>query len=636
MKRAILLILSILPFLRGGVLAATPEVDSTLYIYYRWCNNHISDPSVLLKADTLFRLSVQKNDVRMQAVSQCLKADHYYFTNRLDSLKAWVPRVQAFARSKKQIKYYYFVWSRLILYYTKHSQYTLAQYELERYLEQAEKDDYKPATAEAYKQLGHIYRTRGLSKQAIEYYRKTLDEIDRYDLDRFAYAYLCSDLADLFIGSGRFEEAEQTIARGRAHLSLPEYDWILKLKESRLAAKTGRPTEARTIYRQIVQGHNGYLSELRLLENRLEIEISEQNYSAALGTVNRLVELNRQAGNNESYTLDLYYKLGLIHYNLGNYKIAYDNLNRYSKLYRQKVTDDNEHSLGEFATLLEVNRLDREKTELQQQAQEERLRRTRSIIIGMAVILLLAALFIVVLTHMNRRLARAKRAAEDASRMKDIFIRNITHEINTPLNAIVGFSELAATAENDDAERRSFLGIIRENSDYLRKLVDDVLYISDIESTETAPALAPTDILACCRQCIDSVRTSLNGEGPELRFLPACDPLTVRTSRLLVAKVLTELLVNASRFAPHGPITLAADLRNDRELIFTVTDSGPGIPAADADRIFERFVKLDPYTQGMGLGLSVCRLIARTLGGDIRLDTACTEGARFVFTVPVA
>lgn len=618
------------------MLAATPEVDSTLYTYYRWCNNHIADPVVLLKTDTLFRLSAQKNDVRMQAVSLCLKASHYYFTNRLDSLKAWVPRVQAFARSKGQTKYYYFVWSRLILYYTKHSQYTLAQYELERYLEQAEKDDYKPATAEAYKQLGHIYRTRGLSSQAIEYYRKTLDEIDRYDLDRFAYAYLCSDLADLLIGSGRYEEAVETIARGRAHLSLPEYEWTLKLKEARLAAKTGRHAEARTIYRQIVQGHNGYLSELRLLENRLEIETSEQDYSAALSTVNRMVELNRQAGNNESYTLDLYYKLGLIHYNLGNYKIAYDNLNRYSKLYHQKVTDDNEQVLGEFATLLEVNRLDREKTELQQQAQEERLRRTRSVIFGMAVILLLAALFIVVLTHMNRRLARAKRAAEDASRMKDIFIRNITHEINTPLNAIVGFSELAATEKTDDAERRSFIDIIRENSDYLRKVVDDVLYISDIESTETAPALAPTDLLACCRQCIDSVRTSLNGEGPELRFLPACDHLTVSTSRLLVAKVLTELLVNASRFAPHGPVTLAVTLRNDRELIFTVTDSGPGIPAADADRIFERFVKLDPFSQGMGLGLSVCRLIARTLGGDIRLDTACTEGARFVFTVPVA
>ena len=140
------------------------NVDSTLYAYYRWCNNNIRDSVVLLKADTLFRLAGEKNDIRMQAVALSFKADHYYFNNELDSLKAWIPRVQAFARANEQPTYYFFTWSRLILYYTKHGQYTLAQYELERYMAQAEQDDYKPAIAEAYKQLGHIYRTRGLKE----------------------------------------------------------------------------------------------------------------------------------------------------------------------------------------------------------------------------------------------------------------------------------------------------------------------------------------------------------------------------------------------------------------------------------------------------------------------------------------
>ena len=87
-----------------------------------------------LKADTLFRLAGEKNDIRMQAVALSFKADHYYFNNELDSLKAWIPRVQAFARANEQPTYYFFTWSRLILYYTKHGQYTLAQYELERYI----------------------------------------------------------------------------------------------------------------------------------------------------------------------------------------------------------------------------------------------------------------------------------------------------------------------------------------------------------------------------------------------------------------------------------------------------------------------------------------------------------------------
>lgn len=124
------------------------QVDSTLYAYYRWCNNNIRDTAVLSKADTLFRLSGEKHDIRMQAVALSMKADHYYFNNDLDSLKAWIPRVQDFARKHNQLKYYYFTWSRLILYYTKQAQYTLAQYELEQYMSQAEKDNYKPATAE--------------------------------------------------------------------------------------------------------------------------------------------------------------------------------------------------------------------------------------------------------------------------------------------------------------------------------------------------------------------------------------------------------------------------------------------------------------------------------------------------------
>ena len=176
MKKALLLLMLFIRIPSGHAQTETyKNVDSTLYAYYRWCNNNIRDSVVLLKADTLFRLAGEKNDIRMQAVALSFKADHYYFNNEPDSLKAWIPRVQAFARANDQPTYYFFTWSRLILYYTKHGQYTLAQYELERYMAQAEQDDYKPAIAEAYKQLGHIYRTRGLKEER----RRLLPQGDR-------------------------------------------------------------------------------------------------------------------------------------------------------------------------------------------------------------------------------------------------------------------------------------------------------------------------------------------------------------------------------------------------------------------------------------------------------------------------
>lgn len=232
MKKALLLLMLFIRIPSGHAQTETyKNVDSTLYAYYRWCNNNIRDSVVLLKADTLFRLAGEKNDIRMQAVALSFKADHYYFNNEPDSLKAWIPRVQAFARANDQPTYYFFTWSRLILYYTKHGQYTLAQYELERYMAQAEQDDYKPAIAEAYKQLGHIYRTRGLKESAADYYRKAIGFIEENNLSKFSLPILYSELATVLIDTGRYEEAAEELEKGKARLTLPEYIWPLKLKQ---------------------------------------------------------------------------------------------------------------------------------------------------------------------------------------------------------------------------------------------------------------------------------------------------------------------------------------------------------------------------------------------------------------------
>lgn len=637
MKKA--LILAILFLIGASSVHAQTEtyknVDSTLYAYYRWCNNHIRDSVVLLKADTLFRLAGEKNDIRMQAVSQSLKADHYYFNNNLDSLKAWIPRVQAFALNNNQPTYFYFPWSRLILYYTKHGQYTLAQYELEHYLAQAEKDAYKPAMAEAYKQLGHIYRTRGLKSLAADYYGKAIDFIEKNELNKFSLPILYSELAAVLTEERRFEEAAAAIEKGKACLTLPEYIWSLKLKEMAIDAHTGKIREAKRLLEEIRGGHNGFLSKISLLENKIILYKKSNEPLRALTAIGALQKEFEEEGFNESYYYYLFADKARVYAGLGNYEAATKNLMRYAELYEQRVSDDNEKTLGEFATLLDVSRLDQEKAELQQQAQEERLQRTQLMLTALGVILLLAAAFIVVLTRMNRRLAHAKKAADASNRMKSIFIRNITHEINTPLNSIVGFAELAAS-EPDAGERQSYIHIIQENSGYLQKLVDDVLYIADLESSDAPPVKVPTDIDACCRECIRSITEENPQIGATIRFAPAAGETSANTSCWLLSKALTELLRNAVRFSNGKEVTLAyAVNKEERTATFTVTDKGPGIPAQEAEHIFERFVKLDTFTQGMGLGLAVCRLILSALGGTVRLDTSYTQGARFELTLPL-
>lgn len=248
-------------------------------------------------------------------------------------------------------------------------------------------------------------------------------------------------------------------------------------------------------------------------------------------------------------------------------------------LYHKRVNDDNEKTLGEFATLLDVNRLNVEKAELHQQAQEERLHRTQLGTIGLACILLLAAVFIAVMLRMNRHLARAKRAAEESNRMKGIFIRNITHEINTPLNSIVGFAELAAASDDADAaERQSYIGIIQENSGYLQKLVDDVLYVAGLESSETPPVMGPTEINECCLRSFRRSRSTAPGRRHPVSS-PHARNSTLHTSRVLISKAITEMLRNAVHFAADGDITLAYTLDGgNRRITFTVTRLGPRHP----------------------------------------------------------
>ena len=424
MKKALLLLMLFTRIPSGHAQTETyKNVDSTLYAYYRWCNNNIRDSVVLLKADTLFRLAGEKNDIRMQAVALSFKADHYYFNNELDSLKAWIPRVQAFARANKQPTYYFFTWSRLILYYTKHGQYTLAQYELERYMAQAEQDDYKPAIAEAYKQLGHIYRTRGLKETAADYYRKAIGFIEENNLNKFSLPILYSELATVLIDTERYEEAAEEIEKGKARLTLPEYIWPLKLKQV-LYSRTGRSAEARTLFDQIRQGHDGYLTTASLTEAQLAIDLAEHEFGRALTTLDKLIGLFKETGHSETYFYELFQTRAETYAETGNYEAAYKSQKHYLDLYRKKVGDDNERNLGEFATLLDVSRLDVEKAELQRQTQEVRLHRTQLGIAALSVILLLTVLFLLFTARMNRRLAHAKRAAEASSRMKGVFIRN--------------------------------------------------------------------------------------------------------------------------------------------------------------------------------------------------------------------
>ena len=241
------------------------------------------------------------------------------------------------------------------------------------------------------------------------------------------------------------------------------------------------------------------------------------------------------------------------------------------------------------------------------------------------------AAMIAELTAANERVLKADAA-------KDRFIQNMTHELRTPLNAITGFSQLLALPDGmfSSEEKEEFGKHVLNNTSMMTMLLDDLMSTSAMDSGGYRITVGEAECESICKEAMNAAEHRLQ-PGVQLRFCPEMDlPFSFQSDALRIQQVLTNLLTNACKHTPAGEIRLSCSLeKNPGMLTFCVEDTGPGIPPSEAQRIFERFVKLDDFVQGTGLGLSICREITAKMGGKIYLDTTYSPGARFVFAVPL-
>lgn len=232
----------------------------------------------------------------------------------------------------------------------------------------------------------------------------------------------------------------------------------------------------------------------------------------------------------------------------------------------------------------------------------------------------------------------ARDQAESANRMKTLFIQNMSHEIRTPLNAIVGFAHIMTenTQGNKKEEMAGYSKIINANSELLLTLVGDVLDIAKMETGEIKLNLQPCSLQSICKVAIGNVIHRAKA-GVKMYFhTDVPQDITLLTDATRLEQVLINFLTNAAKFTNKGEIILSYSLDNlKQQVIFSVTDTGTGIPTGKAEIIFERFEKLDTFAQGTGLGLHICRLIANMLRGKVMVDTSYTKGARFLFIHPI-
>lgn len=628
--------------------------------YYKQYFNDPTDPIVLTASDTLFDMAIRCNDTVMAKIALGAKVDYYYYgqgENRTDSIIAGVNRLKQYARSVGNAELYYWAWAaRLVNYYIIQGEYNIALLEAEKMLQEAKGEKKQGSIAECYYALANVYTAKGLVKKSQEFMLKEIDIFENANVFRYNISCQYSDAAKIYIDLGEAEKAPELLKKALKTSRSTYHEVTAKLVYVSLYLAQGDTAAARKALEECRQMYMGEPSMKRHIHYLYDVEIDYNwrvgNYNKALSVLDeRETELRKK--NNLTTLMALRKTKADILWDM-NRKEEAAGLYRDFLLEQKKEKERNEEiTTSEFATMLNLQQLNAEKVRLEKTSQKKQLQNTRTILFSVLGLLCIVVIFLWQQRKLNAKLHRAKNkldeqnrtlikaeeelrkakeVAEQSNWLKTMFIQNMSHEIRTPLNSIVGFSGVLVDMLDEKEDIGQYVALIESNSKLLLKLVGDILDISILDS-EVEIKHNAVDVNACCQASIDAAGASFD-PGVRLIFEPACDELIINSNYNYIVQVLDNLLGNASKFTHEGSVTLAYEVKKEEnQLIFTVTDTGIGIPVEEQERVFERFVKLDNFSQGAGLGLSICRIVAERLGGYLRIDKGYTQGTRVIFCV---
>lgn len=640
------------------------KIDSidikSMRAYYKQYFNDPTDPIVLTASDTLFDMAIRCNDTVMAKIALGAKVDYYYYgqgENRTDSIIAGVNRLKQYARSVGNAELYYWAWAaRLVNYYIIQGEYNIALLEAEKMLQEAKGEKKQGSIAECYYALANVYTAKGLVKKSQEFMLKEINIFENANVFRYNISCQYSDAAKIYIDLGEAEKAPELLKKALKTSKSTYHEVTAKLVYVSLYLAQGDTAAARKALEECRQMYMEEPSMKRHIHYLYDVEIDYNwrvgDYNKALSVLDeRETELRKK--NNLTTLMALRKTKADILWDM-NRKEEAAGLYRDFLLEQKKEKERNEEiTTSEFATMLNLQQLNAEKVRLEKISQKKQLQNTRTILFSVLGLLCIVVIFLWQQRKLNAKLHRAKNkldeqnrtlikaeeelrkakeVAEQSNWLKTMFIQNMSHEIRTPLNSIVGFSGVLVDMLDEKEDIGQYVALIESNSKLLLKLVGDILDISILDS-EVEIKHNAVDVNACCQASIDAAGASFD-PGVRLIFEPACDELIINSNYNYIVQVLDNLLGNASKFTHEGSVTLAYEVKKEEnQLIFTVTDTGIGIPVEEQERVFERFVKLDNFSQGAGLGLSICRIVAERLGGYLRIDKGYTQGTRVIFCV---
>ena len=569
----------------------------------------------------------------------------------IDSVIAWSEQLLPTQQSNEDRTTYFLLQLQLANAYTLRGDISLATNRAQLMYEEAKATDYQFGMVVANQAIGDAYNTiANMGDKALESYQDALTELSNIS-DQHPYrAQLLLKMSNVLQRKGRLEEAEKILEELEKILyQEPDYptDFFFCIEKTNFAVSHGHLSQ------DYLDEANIWLHKMDSIYQlhpekfyRFHLDYTTAAYYRAMGNWDK--QYWKQA-------LDIYSKLQAEY--SGNKRSTYYRWTSLEKIYLCKIqgmameacriyqelyppidTLASQSYIRQINTIKAKYQVDKIETA----SNNEYNKIITSILVGTMALVTLFVLLAILLKRQRekvklstQKLATSRINAENAMRAKSVFLSNMSHEIRTPLNALSGFSSLLTEEGLDDETRRQCNEVIQQNSELLLKLINDVIDLSSLEFGKLQFCIAQHDAVSICKNVIDTVNKVKQTQA-ELTFTTELEEMPIETDDSRLQQVLINLLINATKFTPQGSIVLKLEKETNDTVLFTVTDTGCGIPKDRQTNIFQRFEKLNENVQGSGLGLSICQLIIEHIGGQIWIDSEYTEGSRFCFTHPIS
>ena len=470
----------------------------------------------------------------------------------------------------------------------------------------------------AYNMLGHLNSYCGNKEAARRNFRHVIEEMEKYGYyESIPPIYM--NLVNVEIDENP-EEARDMLEKALeiSKKYSPERVFDIETRKTLSYFNSGDIDK-------FLEGYQAYRKGVEEGKSSVHGRSMEVYYLACIGKTDEAVELAKKELDEERYDV-----LAKVYEMAGRWKEAYESFREGT------VAKDSTNNV------VLINSMAGVREQLTLHDVEVKTARNRTIVFSVGILLLgllVAALSYIILSRRKhlKELKIAYNHALESDRMKTAFIQNVSHEVRTPLNIISGFSQIIADPEltGNTEERQHMAQMMQKNCHQITSIIDEMLELSFSESKEDAVKEDIVEINDMLRDLLQENQPLVN-PGTQLKFESTInDDFTLTTNQVILRRALGTLIDNAIKNTEEGAITLKASVLGI-QLILAVEDTGTGIPPEKAEHIFERFVKLNEFKEGLGLGLPLCRTLIRRLGGNVLLDkTFKGPGSRFVITLPI-